>query len=235
LPRLFSLIRGIVRLLILYFSTTPSIWVVLNPLLYIMFLPLGVHFIMTLPWPFLNNLLDPYGRGTTLYFLTYVYAPLINNKPVWDAIETALILFGASLSIWSFAFWVKSRGKLMKNGPYRVIRHPQYLGIILTVLGLSFRTARPIALISWGTMTYMYLLMALFEERSLSRKFGGEYESYRAKTWFMFPVPKVLTKGFNCFRTLAMASIATLAFVTYIMSIIYGSYYYVISLRGVTF
>lgn len=128
--------------------------------------------------------------------------------------------------------WMRNVGKLTADGPYRVIRHPQYFGLILAILGLSLRTARPIALMSWGIMAYTYVLMALFEERSLVNKFGNEYCNYSAKTWFMFPVPKAVTKRFSHATVVA---IATLALIVYIMTTVYVSYYLVFSLRGTTF
>lgn len=231
--KLFILIQRIVEFVVFYFSAVPSMWVILNPLLYIMFLPLGMHFAMTLPWPFLKDVPDPYGRGT-LSFLAYQYRPLLSQKSVWNIIETALMLFGVCLFLWSFVIWMKSGGKLVRGGPYKVFRHPQYLGIIVAVLGLSLRTARPIALISWGIMTYAYVLMAFFEEQSLADKFGDEYANYRAKTWFIFPFPKIVIKKFG--RT-AIVVLATLALITYVMIVVYVSYYCLAysSLKGVAF
>lgn len=229
--KLLILIQRVVGFVIFYFSAVPSMWVILNPLLYIMFFPLGMHFAMTLPWPFLGDVPDPYGRGT-LYFLAYQYMPLLSQKSVWNIVEIALMLFGACLFLWSFVMWMKSGGKLMRDGPYKVIRHPQYLGIIVAVLGLSLRTARPIALISWGIMAYAYVLVAFFEEQSLADKFWEEYANYRAKTWFIFPFPKIAIKKFG--RT-AIVILATLTLITYVMILVYVSYYYVSSLRGFAF
>jgi len=235
--RLGRLTHGIVRLAALYLSAVPSLWVVVNPLLYIMFLPLGVHYVMTLPWPFLKDLPDPFGRGMTVYFLTHMYSALAMSEAssLWNTVEDILMLSGLSLFLMSFAWWLRSRGKLMATGPYRLVRHPQYLGSIIAILGLSLRAARPIALISWGTMTYAYVLMAYFEEQSLAKRLGKEYVDYRARTSFMLPTPRIPGKGSANLGRGPVVLTATLGLILYILIVIYVSPRLVFSLRSATF
>ena len=230
--KLRVLVRRIVGVINFYFSAAPSVWIILKmPSLTYMFFPLYFYSVMTLPWTILLETPDPFGRGT-LDYLVYPYAPLLHQKSVWNIIEIAIMLFGACLFLWSFVMWVRSRGKLMRNGLYKVIRHPQYLGIIVAVLGLSLMATAPIALISWGTMAYAYVLMSLFEERSLMNKFGSEYMNYKAKTWFMFPFPKILTRKLSYITT---AILATLALIAYEMTVVYVSYYIVYKLPPLPF
>lgn|GEM_PF-2541790 len=229
--RILTMVRRVLCLLALYFSTIPSAWVFLNPLLYIMFFPLGIHFLMTMPWPLLKDLPDPFGRETTLYFLTHVYSPSLYDKTAWNALSTTLMFSGSLLFLWGFLYWIKSRGKLMTGGPYALIRHPQYLGIIIAVLGLSLNAARPMALISWGIMAYAYILLASFEERSLEAKLGN-YRDYREKTWFMVPIPRSLGRAFQHLRARDVLIVATLILILYTMIVIYASYYFVTSLRS---
>lgn len=238
LGKLESSIRGILKIASLYFSAIPSIWVVLNPLLYIMFLPLGVHFAMTLPWPFLKDLPDPFGRGTTLYFLSFVYYALIMDSGwsfFWFMVDNTLMLAGTCMFLWSFASWLKSHGKLISSGLYKIVRHPQYLGLIVAVLGLSLRSARPMAFISWGTMTYIYVLLAYLEEQVLSNRIREEYMKYKAKTWFMIPTPKVSVKGLSRLGPIAVTLAATSVLISFILTIIYISPHLVVSLRNVAY
>jgi protein-S-isoprenylcysteine O-methyltransferase Ste14 len=83
---------------------------------------------------------------------------------------------------------------IFTRGLYFKIRHPQFLGIIITSLGLTimvltfdpFPLQQLVAL--WFLQVLGYMTIAFFEERSLSKKFGGEYEQYRLKVPFIFPV-----------------------------------------------
>jgi len=82
--------------------------------------------------------------------------------------------------------FLRSRGKLVRAGLYSVVRHPQYLGIMLIVLGISIlcmgsAVALLVALVG-------YALLAGFEERNLLKEYGREYLEYRKRTSFIFPV-----------------------------------------------
>lgn len=230
---LWKRIREATMLIIFYFTTIPSIWILANPLIYIMFFPLGLHYVMTLPWPFLRDTSDPFGRGSSLYFLTYLYADLIKQPLVtfWIAVSVILMLIGTAIFSWRFALWVEDRSALLTKGLYRIFRHPQYLGIIVLILGVSLRTARPISLISWVTMTYAYVLMAYFEEQGLTKKLGEAYLNYKSNTWFMLPFPDALTPKLDNIRTWVKIVIATIILVAYILSIIFFSFGRVVSLR----
>src|SRR5262245_33389033 len=76
---------------------------------------------------------------------------------------------------------------LMTTGPYRVIRHPSYLGLLVNALGwgLAFR--------SWvGVLLALLMVPPLLarisaEEELLRSEFGGEYEAYRSHTSRLLP------------------------------------------------
>jgi protein-S-isoprenylcysteine O-methyltransferase Ste14 len=76
---------------------------------------------------------------------------------------------------------------LVTDGIYSVIRHPSYLGLLLSSLGwgLAFRSAV-------GVVLTALLLPPLFariraEERLLRSQFGVEYENYCARTSRLLP------------------------------------------------
>ena len=77
--------------------------------------------------------------------------------------------------------------ELITSGPYRVVRHPRYLGVLLLALGaaLVFR--------SWiGLLGYILLLGILLsrirdEEALLRQEFGPAWEAYRSRSWRMIP------------------------------------------------
>ncbi|MFC4522642.1 methyltransferase family protein [Cupriavidus pinatubonensis] len=76
---------------------------------------------------------------------------------------------------------------LVTTGLYGVIRHPSYLGLVVSSLGwvLGFRSGAGIIL----TLLMIPPLVARIhaEEALLRSQFGAEYEAYRAKTWKMLP------------------------------------------------
>ena len=76
---------------------------------------------------------------------------------------------------------------LETGGPYRVIRHPSYLGLIVMTLGwgLAFRSVLGVAL---AVLTVPPLLARIAsEERLLAATFGEEYAAWRARTARLLP------------------------------------------------
>jgi len=77
-------------------------------------------------------------------------------------------------------------GGLQTYGPYRLVRHPLYLGWVLLTFGAAHMTGDRMI---FAAVTAAYLVGAIpLEERSLLAEFGGEYERYqRDVRWRMVP------------------------------------------------
>ena len=75
---------------------------------------------------------------------------------------------------------------LQITGPYRLVRHPIYLGWILIVFGVSHMTGDRLA---FATVSSLYLIVAVpWEERSLRQSFGEDYDRYmRQVRWRVLP------------------------------------------------
>jgi len=82
---------------------------------------------------------------------------------------------------------IKKDHKLVTSGPFKIIRHPQYLSQMLMDLGgavatLSFILA-PLALIQIPFL----LMRASFEDELLEKHFGENFRSYKKKSGMIFP------------------------------------------------
>jgi methanethiol S-methyltransferase len=79
------------------------------------------------------------------------------------------------------------RGGLQITGPYRMVRHPLYLGWMLAAFGAPHMTGDRLA---FAVISSAYLLVAIpWEERSLSRSFGAEYRRYQQRVrWRVLPL-----------------------------------------------
>ena len=71
-------------------------------------------------------------------------------------------------------------------GPYRLVRHPLYLGWTLVVFGAAAMTGDRLG---FAAITTLYLMLAIpWEERSLRAAFGSDYDRYiRHVRWRMIP------------------------------------------------
>lgn len=76
---------------------------------------------------------------------------------------------------------------LVTTGPYRFIRHPSYLGLLLNTLGWALAFRSGVGLILVAMLLPPLLARILSEERLLRDQFGAEYAAYCARTWRMVP------------------------------------------------
>jgi protein-S-isoprenylcysteine O-methyltransferase Ste14 len=76
---------------------------------------------------------------------------------------------------------------LVTSGVYGVIRHPSYLGLLVSSLGwgLAFRSGIGVLLAALLIPPLLGRIRA--EERLLREQFGAEYEAYRAQTSRLIP------------------------------------------------
>jgi len=77
---------------------------------------------------------------------------------------------------------------VVEKGPYRLIRHPSYTGILITFIGLG------LAVQSWGAVLVLLLFFGIsfgyrmhVEERTLLSGLGRDYASYMNRTKRLIP------------------------------------------------
>lgn len=151
-------------------STDKSFWAILPGFLVIFFAP-------PLDWYYLPELLP-----RTLPF---------------EIAGAALILIGATLAGWAIVYLREyysakiSVGKsqvLLQSGPYRVIRHPSYLGMLLIGVGVALGYASLLGLLAAPLLLIPGLIYRIsVEERLLQGRFGAEYSSYQKRTKRLIP------------------------------------------------
>jgi len=82
---------------------------------------------------------------------------------------------------------IQENHELATTGPYRLIRHPSYLGLILALFGwaLVFRSIFGLIL---AVLTLPILVARMnSEEAFLESEFGDSYANYRSRTWRLLP------------------------------------------------
>jgi protein-S-isoprenylcysteine O-methyltransferase Ste14 len=77
--------------------------------------------------------------------------------------------------------------KLVDSGVYAVVRHPMYLGTLLSCLSFLFMSLSLISIGIWIAFFIFYDRMATYEERSLIQILGEEYIAYQRKVSKWFP------------------------------------------------
>lgn len=86
---------------------------------------------------------------------------------------------------------VRSLGRgreLVTSGPYRWVRHPYFLGILLMLVGAIIAMRSLPALILFYPAVRVTLVRANREEHNLALRFGEAYLNYRARVPFILPL-----------------------------------------------
>ena len=79
---------------------------------------------------------------------------------------------------WHVLWQAQREGKLAVTGPYARLRHPQYLGFILVMLGFLFQWPTLLTLAIFPVLVWMYIRLARTEEAESRAKFPTEFEKY---------------------------------------------------------
>jgi protein-S-isoprenylcysteine O-methyltransferase Ste14 len=132
------------------------------------------------------------------YIVTGVPAAL--DQPFSPARAVAgLLLFAAALGLfyathkalgrnWSVTLAVRQEHALVTGGVYRFVRHPMYTAFWMWAIAQSLTLqnwlAGPAGIIGFGTL---YLLRVAREEALMRETFGGQWDSYAARTPRILP------------------------------------------------
>jgi protein-S-isoprenylcysteine O-methyltransferase Ste14 len=132
---------------------------------------------------FVSKLFAAYGIAMLPSYVTYV--------------GSALVLAGTAVRQWAIAvlgryfsdmIGVQKDQKVVQNGPYRLIRHPSYAGLLLIFIGWG------LAFQSWGALLAVILVFGvcfgyrmISEERMLTSELGKSYTEYMKRTKRIIP------------------------------------------------
>jgi len=118
-----------------------------------------------------------------------------NTDPWLAAIGLALFGVGLAFAVWARVHIGRNWGtpmtqkvepELVTSGPYRLVRHPIYSGVILAGIGTAVA-------LSWLWLPVValagiyFIYSATVEERYLSEQFPDSYPSYKRSTKMLVP------------------------------------------------
>jgi protein-S-isoprenylcysteine O-methyltransferase Ste14 len=113
---------------------------------------------------------------------------ILNNRYLilatfwWMAASTAFTVWGLWTLRRSFSITIEARS-LVTTGPYRFVRHPIYLGEILSAIAVAFWRFSVINCVVLVGFVSIQLFRARWEEKKLNSIFPV-YDEYLGKTWW---------------------------------------------------
>jgi protein-S-isoprenylcysteine O-methyltransferase Ste14 len=83
---------------------------------------------------------------------------------------------------WRVLYAAQRAGKLASKGAYARVRHPQYLGFILIMVGFLLQWPTFATLVMFPVLLLVYRRLAVREEREVRAEFGALYGDYAKQT-----------------------------------------------------
>lgn len=116
-------------------------------------------------------------------------ATLVWAQFIFTLVGQAMIFVGALLAIfgWRAIHKAVRENKMAETGLYRYIRHPQYTGFFLFLLGSIINWPTLATLLTMPILWWVYLRLARSEEREAIAMFGDRYRNYMKVTGRFLP------------------------------------------------
>ncbi|MFQ5528015.1 MAG: methyltransferase family protein [Thermoanaerobaculia bacterium] len=129
--------------------------------------------------------------------LLFLLAPLVDVPQIargfFDAVGHWPARAGTLMSFAGIALvaggWRQIHGAtgMVTGGLYKLIRHPQYTGLLLFTLGWILHWPSIVTLALWPLLVVAYVWLARQEERQALEDFGDAYAGYAARTKRFIP------------------------------------------------
>ncbi|OMP79743.1 MULTISPECIES: isoprenylcysteine carboxylmethyltransferase family protein [unclassified Chitinophaga] len=130
------------------------------------------------------------------FLAEYTAAP-ITSYPYFSKLGIAVIVVGMLFRFWSIYtlghyftvdVTIRDDHRIVQIGVYKYLRHPAYLGSLISFVGNGVAMNNYIAfLITVLPVTGAFLFRMHVEEQVLINNFGEEYKQYKKKTWRLIP------------------------------------------------
>jgi protein-S-isoprenylcysteine O-methyltransferase Ste14 len=120
----------------------------------------------------------------------------VPDSPAVAQAGLAMVAAGALFALWARmtigANWsgrvtIKENHELIRSGPYGMVRHPIYSGLLLAVLGTAVAIGEVGCLLAFVLAVLGWRQKWRREEEFMAERFGAEYESYKRQVKGIVP------------------------------------------------
>jgi len=143
----------------------------------------------------------PVVLGFSLMFSDRWPIPWLDRRVLPRTQELAIAAIALTLAGMAFAVWarvhlgrnwssaptIKEQHQLIRSGPYRLVRHPIYTGLLIALAGTFLANGRVRGALSLVVVWLAFDIKRRIEEDFMVQTFGPQYEDYRRSTGALFP------------------------------------------------
>jgi protein-S-isoprenylcysteine O-methyltransferase Ste14 len=129
--------------------------------------------------------------------MRFLNSPITPNDAPFGIVGLALDLAGVGFAIWARltlgANWsgivvtAKQGHELIQTGPYAIVRHPIYAGILLAMIGTALTEGRLASYMGLIAGFVAIMIRLAIEEQLMGQHFPTTYEAYRRSTRKLVP------------------------------------------------
>ncbi|HZZ27030.1 MAG TPA: isoprenylcysteine carboxylmethyltransferase family protein [Pirellulales bacterium] len=125
----------------------------------------------------------------------FLYHTLYERMP-WAAVGSVVTAIGLLFAVWARVFlgkyWsgtitLKEGHRLIRGGPYRLVRHPIYTGFVTGAIGSAITMGTVDAFVGAALIAITCALKIRREERVLTDEFGDAYLQFKREVRMLVP------------------------------------------------
>ena len=127
----------------------------------------------------------------------WLNVPVVPYRSWFGPLAIAVTALGFAFTLWARAYlgsnWsgnvtIKVGHELIRTGPYRLVRHPIYTGIIVASIGTAIAYDRWRCIVALPLLWLAFTVKRLKEEQFMRQTFGPQYDDYARTTGAIFPI-----------------------------------------------
>lgn len=130
--------------------------------------------------------LNPFSHASGHLWLTFLGGGAA-MLTIIHLISDGLVLIGFIIMWKGWKLIHGAKGELVVEGPYRYVRHPQYSGLFLVMVGMLIQWPTIITALMFPVLIFVYYRLSKREEGDMIELFGDEYKHYMERTPMFIP------------------------------------------------
>lgn len=130
--------------------------------------------------------LNPFSHASGHLWLTFLGGGVL-MLTIIHFISDGLVIIGFIIMWKGWKLIHAAKGELVTEGSYAYVRHPQYSGLFLVMIGMLIQWPTIITALMFPMLVFVYYRLSKREEGDMIKTFGDEYKKYIERTTMFMP------------------------------------------------